>query len=406
MHILIVTQYFWPENFRINDIALGLKEKGHKVTVLTGQPNYPEGKFYKGYSFWGPSTEDYSGIKIIRVPLIPRGKSKKLELILNYLSFVFFASLIAPFRCREKYDLIFVWQTSPVTVGLPALLIKKIKKAPIMFYVLDLWPESLSATGAVTSLKILKLVEKLVKFIYNGCDKILVQSMAFIPEITKFGIEKEKILYFPGSAEEVYQPTIIDNNAPERKNIPDGFKVMFAGSIGVSQDFETILSAAEKLKDHKDIQWVILGDGRMFPWVKEQVEKRELNNVHLLGRHPTESMPRYFSLADVMLITLKKEHIFAVTIPAKTQSYLACGKPIIAALDGEGARIIEEAEAGLSVPAESPDKLADAVLKMYKMSDNERNLMGLNARQYFEANFDRNVLLDRLNMWIQNLRNK
>lgn len=403
MHILVVTQYFWPENFRINDIALGLKAKGYQITVLTGQPNYPEGKFYQGYSFWRPDTEEYSGIKIIRVPLIPRGKSKKLELILNYLSFVFFASLIAPFRCKDKYDLIFVWQTSPVTVGLPALLLKKIKKAPIMFYVLDLWPESLSATGAVTSPKILKLVENLVKFIYNGCDKILVQSMAFIPEITKFGIDKEKILYFPSTAEEIYKPTTIDNNAPEKKNMPDGFKVMFAGNIGVAQDFKTILSAAEKLKDHKTIQWIILGDGRMLPWVKEQVEKRALSNVHLLGRHPTESMPRYFALADVMLITLKKEHIFAVTIPAKTQSYLACGKPIIAALDGEGARIVEEAQAGVSVPAESPDKLAEAVLKMYKMSENERNIMGLNARQYSENNFDRKLLLNRLNTWIINL---
>lgn len=179
MRILIVTQYFWPESFRINDIALGLRDKGHKVTVLTGQPNYPAGSFFPGYGFFKKIREDYNGVDVVRVPLLPRGSGGGVRLVLNYLSFAFFASILAPFRCRSGYDVIFVYEPSPITVGLPALLLKKLKHAPIMFWVQDLWPESLSATGAVRSAWVLKLVERLVRSIYRGCDVILVQSRAF-----------------------------------------------------------------------------------------------------------------------------------------------------------------------------------------------------------------------------------
>lgn len=407
MNILIVTQYFWPEDFRINDLALGLKDKGHQITVLTGQPNYPGGSFFSGYGFFRKWREHYEGIEVVRVPLIPRGKGGGLRLALNYLSFVFFASLLSPFRCRGKYDVIFVYEPSPVTVGLPALLLKKLKRAPVAFWVQDLWPESLSATGAVKSAWILKLVERLVKFIYRGCDLILVQSKAFYDPIQKLGVEMARIEYFPNSAEALYKPVTLTNDAPERAAMPDGFRVMFAGNIGVAQDFETILAAAEKLKAYPDIHWVVLGDGRMAPWVKEQITQRGLSDtVHLLGRHPVEAMPRYFALADAMLVTLKREPIFALTIPAKVQSYLACGKPIVAALDGEGASVVTEARAGLTAPAESPDALAAAILEMYRMSESDRQAMGERGLQYFETHFERNMLLARLDDWFNRMKNR
>jgi len=404
LKVLIVTQYFRPENFRINDLVLGLKERGHEVKVLTGVPNYPGGRFFTGYNFLGPFFETYEDIPVFRVPLIPRGNGSRIRLVLNYFSFVFFACLIGPFRRLGPVELIFIYEPSPITVCLPALLLKKLKSAPVIFWMQDLWPESLSATGAITSKKILKIVDILVRFIYRGCDRIFVQSLAFIEPVKRQGGDQNRILYFPNSAEELYKPVKLKSNAPEHGMMPDGFCVTFAGNIGAAQDFDTILNAAERLKDHTEINWVVIGDGRMFPWVQRQVIERNLSEtVHLLGRYPTEAMPRFFALSDVLLVTLKKEPIFALTIPSKVQSYLACAKPIIAALDGEGARVVEEAGAGVTCPAENPKALAEAVLKLYNISRMEREDMGQKGRSYFEKHFEREMLLDRLEGWMEAL---
>lgn len=404
MKILIVSQYFWPENFRINDLAVGLKKKGHQITVLTGIPNYPDGHFFQGYGFFKKMRQDYQGVKVIRVPLLPRGKGGNFLMVLNYFSFAFFSSILAPFFCRGKFNLIFVFQLSPVTQALPALILKKLKSIPIMFWVQDLWPESLSATGAVRSKIILKIVEKLVSFIYSRCDRILIQSRAFSPSIERLGVEYDRIQYFPNSAEEIYEPMVPEADASEQAALPNGFRVMFAGNIGAAQDFPTILKAAEKLKDYPDIHWLILGDGRIRPWVEAQIEEQGLEKtVRLLGRHPIELMPLYFSFADVMLVTLKKEYIFSLTIPAKVQSYLACARPIIAALDGEGARVVEEAGAGLTCPAGDPESLAKTVLKAYNMTADDREKMALQGRVYFEKNFESRMLLDRLDGWLSEL---
>jgi len=404
VNILIVTQYFWPENFRINDLVLGLIERGHQVKVFTGIPNYPDGTYFKGYGLIRQSRQDYFGSKVIRVPLIPRGKGGGLRLALNYLSFAICSSVLAPFLCRGKIDIIFVFEPSPITVGLPALVLKKIRSIPIMFWVQDLWPESLTAAGSVRSPKIIDMVTWLVRMIYKGCDKILVTSQAYLDKIEKVGVSSDRLYYFPQSAEEVYQPVVIESNAPEDGFMPTGFRVMFAGNIGAAQDFATILGAAEILKDYHDIHWIIVGDGRKRKWVETEVQTRGLSDIfHLIGRYPVESMPRFFSLADVMLVTLKKEPIFALTIPAKVQSYLACGKPIIAALDGEGGRLITESKAGLSCPAEDSNALAGAVLKMYKMPKSQLENMGKQGRKFYLANFERNMLIDRLQSWMQEL---
>jgi len=398
MKILVLTQYFWPENFRINDLTAGLVEKGHEVTVLTGIPNYPGGSFFPGYGMFKNMRQGYRGAKIIRVPLVPRGNGGKFRLVFNYFSFAFFASILAPFVCSGKYDVIFVYEPSPISVGLPAIVLKKIKSARILFWVQDLWPESLSATGAVSFSPVLTIVKRLVRFIYHECALILVQSRAFIPSVQSFGIDSERILYFPNSAEEFYRPVEMKADAVERKLIPPGFIVMFAGNIGAAQDFGTIIAAAEILKGYEAIHWVIIGDGRMLPWVREEITVRNLNaNFLFLGRHPAEMMPQYFALADVLLVTLKDEEIFSFTIPAKVQSYLACAKPIIASLSGEGARVIQESGAGFSCPPENPDALAKMVLKMYHMDERERHSIGLKGRRYFENNFEREMLLEQLN---------
>jgi glycosyltransferase involved in cell wall biosynthesis len=404
LNIIIVTQYFWPENFRINDLALGLKGRGHKVDVLTGLPNYPTGRLFSGYNYLNRRRDYFNNIPVFRAPLIPRGNGGGIRLVLNFFSFAISASLSVPLYCRKNYDIIFVYEPSPITVLFPALTVKMTKSIPLVFWMQDLWPESLSATGAVQSALILKSVELMVRLLYKGCDKILAQSKSFIPSIIRLGADPAQIAYYPNSAEKLYQPVNVTKDARERKLLPKGFRITFAGNIGVAQDFETILSAAEKLKSVQDIHFIILGDGRMLPWVRNEVQRRGLEkSFHLLGRHPADAMPRFFALSDALLVTLKKKPIFALTIPSKIQSYLACAKPIIAALDGEGARIVEEADAGITCPAENQQALADAILKLYKMSEKQRKEIGCNGRRFFEKHFEREMLLNRLEEWMHDI---
>lgn len=402
--ILVVTQYFWPEEFRINDLALGLRARGHEVKVLTGLPNYPGGRFFDGYGPAGPRRESHHGIEVRRVPLIPRGRGGALRLALNYLSFAVCASLWAPFVCRDRYDAILVFEPSPVTVGIPARVLRWTTGAPMLFWVQDLWPESLEATGAVRTRWILRSIARLTRFIYRGCDRILIQSRAFLGPVTRVGADPARVAYFPNTCEALYHPVELPPDAPERALLPRGFVVMFAGNIGAAQDFPTILTAARRLRDHPDIHWVVLGDGRLAPWVRAEVERLGLqNNVHMLGRHPVSSMPRFFAAADALLVTLRREPIFALTIPTKIQSYLACARPIVAAVEGEGARIIEEAGAGIVAKPQDAEGLADAVLALHSMPARKRQAMALAGRAYFDEHFARDRLLEQLEGWVVEL---
>ncbi|MDP8262998.1 MAG: glycosyltransferase family 4 protein [Candidatus Ancaeobacter aquaticus] len=403
MNILILTQYFWPESFLINDIAVGLIEKGCKVTVFTGKPNYPQGSFYEGYGFFKKSREFYKGIKIIRVPLIPRGKSGKIRLVINYVFFTLVSTLIAPIICKEQYDAQLVFEPSPIFIGIPAIVLKKIRKIPIFFWVQDLWPESVSATDTVKSSRIINFIGHLVRYIYSNCDKILIQSKAFTESIIKWGGAKDKIEYYPNSVEDYFTREIKQHESSLDLVSPDGFKIMTAGNIGKAQSFETLIKAAEIVKTKNDkIHWIIIGDGRMKSWVENEVENRGLSDVvHLIGRHPKNTMPYFFSLADVMLVSLKKDPIFALTIPSRVQSYLACGKPIIGSLDGEGARIVNEAQAGITCPTENPEALADIALRFYGMPVDDMKKMGCRGRAFFKKEFEREMLLERLNQMIR-----
>jgi colanic acid biosynthesis glycosyl transferase WcaI len=398
MRILIVTQYFWPESFRINDLATGLRERGHEVTVYTGKPNYPEGRYFPGYGFFRRTREDYEGVRVIRAPLIPRGRSGRVGLVLNYLSFALCAALLAPFLCRGRYDAILVYEPSPITVGLPAVVIKWVKRAPLLFWVQDLWPENLSATGMVRSKWVLGLVARFARFLYRRSDIVLVQSEAFIQPIRALGIEQRKILYYPNSAEAIYRP-VAAATPPS-----DGFRVMFAGNIGAAQDFDTILAAAELMREERGIHWIIVGDGRMHGRVESEVTRRGLGaTVQLLGRHPVESMPAFFATADALLVTLAPEPVFSLTIPSKVQSYLACGRPIVGALDGEGARVIVESGAGIAGPAGDAAGLAESVRRLHGMTREARESMGACGRRYFEQHFERERLLGRLEGWMSEL---
>jgi len=395
VRILIVTQYFWPESFRINDLALGMRDRGHDVTVLTGLPNYPDGNLYPGYSLLS-RRETYDGIRIKRVPLIPRGNSNGPRLLANYASFAALASVLGPFRCRQEYDIVLTFQASPVTVALPAMIMKWRRHVPMLMWVQDLWPESLSATGAVKSPWVLKQVDRFVRQAYRQSARVLVQSEGFISHVESRGVSRDRIDYMPNWAEDFFRPVTLADDAPEHAEMPPGFRILFAGNIGKGQAFDTILAAAEKTRTRPDIQWVVLGDGRDRERVAAEIERRELTaTVHLLGRRPVESMPWYYAAADALLITLTKAPIFAMTIPSKVQSCLASGKPILAALDGEGARVVAESKAGLVGPAEDADRLARHAVALADMSVTDRDTMGRRARSFYEEQFDRGLVLDR-----------
>ncbi len=406
MKILIVSQYFWPENFRINDLAAGLKDKGHEVTVLTGLPNYPGGKFFPGYSLC-VRKEHYNGITIKRVPLFPRGKSGKISLVLNYVSFVFSACILAPFYCRDKYDAIFVCALSPITAALPAIWLKKIKKTPLILWILDLWPESLSATNSIRSPFILKCMDNVVRFIYKHCDRILVASEGFISSVASRGGAQDKIAFLPNWAEDIYRPVQPQDVRlpflPEE--LPQGFKLVFAGNIGAAQDFPTILAAFESLKEYKDIHLLVFGRGRMYDQVKAEIHARGLQGqVHLRGGYPAEDMPHIFSVADALLVTLKKEPIFSVTIPGKLQSYLACGRPVVGALDGEGAKLIRASGAGFVSPSGDAQALREVILKMYEASAAQREDMGAKGLRHCREHFCREALIARVMTVIRELK--
>ncbi len=395
MRILIVTQYFWPENFRINDLSIALTERGHEVVVLTGKPNYPQGKFYKNYSFFSNRTEVWKNIKIYRSPIIPRGKAGRLRLLLNYFSFAFFNS-IRGLSIKGNFDKILVYEPSPITVGLPAIVMKWRKNAPIYFWVQDLWPQSVTAAGGMNNKTVITLLDKLTRWIYKKSDKVLIQSEGFRDIIKEQGVKNDDIEFYPNSVEGLFSVTMPKPDTLSK--LPKGFKIMFAGNIGESQDFETIVEAAKIVAlTNRDIQWIILGNGRKYHYVESKIKEYGLNdNFHLLGSHPVESMPDFFACADCLLVSLKRDYIFSLTIPSKIQSYLACGKPILASLDGEGGRIVNEAKAGLIVEAENPDKLAMKALEFFDLAEGERKQMGNNGRKYFEENFERELLVSRL----------
>lgn len=401
MRVLIVTQVFWPENFRINDLATELVERGHHVTVLTGIPNYPEGSVAPDYRREPKRFAKLGGVEIVRVPIVVRGRSKA-QLVLNYLSFVASAVLVGAWKLRGRpFDVIFVYEPSPVTVGIPAIVQRRLKRAPVVFWVLDLWPETLEAIGVVRSPFLLRAVGKLVSFIYHRCDLILAQSRRFVPQIEKYCKTPRPIEYFPSWAEPVFGQGA-DTPAPEVPRVLGAFNVMFAGNIGEAQDFPTILAAAESLKAHSHIRWLVVGDGRMAAWVREEIARRELQGcVLMLGRYPVERMPSFYLHADALLVALRDQPIFAMTIPGKLQSYLAAGVPVVAMLNGEGAEVVERSRSGVTCAAGDHRALAAAVLRMASLSDEERAQMRRNALQVSAQEFGRDRLITQLERWFQ-----
>jgi len=395
LKVLVVSQYFYPENFRINDLCYGLKDLGHEVEVLTGKPNYPKGNFYKGYSWNTKKAEIINGIKVYRSNLISRGNSGGFRLFLNYISFVFFGS-IKLFFIKQKFDKIFVYAPSPITVGFIGILASFIFRAKPFLWVHDLWPESLKDAGGIKNKIILGLVNLMTKSIYFFYDTILVQSPRFKDYMIEQGVNKNKIFYYPYYAESFYK--VVKPKSSVKLIFPDGLNILFAGNIGVAQSFDTIISAANKIRSIKDnINFIIIGEGRDKQRVMEKISKMSLeNNFKFLGSFPSEKMSDFFACADALLVSLKKSKIFKLTIPGKLQSYLASGKPIIGSIDGIGSDIINNSKSGYASPAENYEMLAKSIIRFSNLTIKEKLEMGINARKYFEKEFERNKLLLKL----------
>lgn len=394
MRILLISQHFYPESFKCNDVAFDLAKRGNKVTVLTGIPNYPKGSFFDGYGLFKKRREKVKGVRIIRLPLIPRGKSRAIELVLNYFSWSIIATIWMCFHALvHKYDCVLVHETSPVMQAFPAVVVKKIQKIPFYFWVLDLWPESLCCAGDVNNKHILGFFEGMVRYLYKQADKILISSKGFKRSICEKGNFASKIVYFPNWAEDVFK-----NDTPYQiPELPDGFKIMFAGNIGEAQDFDHIMEAALLLKDNKDIKFVLVGDGRKRAWIEDFVKKEQLQEtVHLMGRHPLQAMPAFFNKADVMLVSLKNSTIFNLTAPAKLQAYMASAKPIAAMLNGEGAGLVKEAKCGMAVPAEDAEGLAKIILELYSLDAGALRTMGENGKYFCDLHFNKDKCIDHL----------
>lgn len=394
MRLLVVSQYFWPENFRINDLVAEMVSRGHEVTVLTGKPNYPEGIIFPEFAKAPTAFSHFAGADIVRLPMLPRGKGN-FRLALNYLSFALAGVCLSPFLLRgRRFDAIFVCLLSPVTSALPAVVMRWLRRIPSVVWVLDLWPQSLEAVGALKSKRALALVALLAGYIYRRSDRILGQSKSSISEICRYLPDSSRVSYFPS-----WSDAILPNDVLPATEIPirrDLFNIVFTGNVGEAQDFPSILAAAESLR--KDpIRWIIVGDGRKADWVKAEIARRRLeSNVVMVGRFPLDRMASFYAHADALLVSLRADPIFAMTIPAKVQAYLNASRPILAMLDGDGADVVRAADAGYAVPAGDWNGLTEAVRRLAAASPAERARLSQNGLAYSAREFDRATLMTRL----------
>ncbi|PNB73581.1 glycosyltransferase WbuB [Pseudomonas sp. GW456-E7] len=390
MKILVVSQYFWPEFFIINDLVRNLTAQGHVVKVLTGKPNYPEGVVFDGYSASGYQEEIYeSSVKICRAPLRPRGSSGAKNLLLNYLSFVVNGLRYYPRAVKgENFDAIFVFAMSPITAAIPAIYLKWKLKSHLTIWVQDLWPESLSATGFIKNKTALRLAGWMVRGIYAFADTLLVQSRAFREPVSRYA-DPGKIVYYPNSYQDVPPSTEQTRiPAPLLAELENNFCLVFAGNLGTAQSVETLVEVADKLRGLSGLKIVLVGSGSMLSWIESQKQSRALDNLILAGRFPASEMPHFFSRAAGLLVTLKQNEAFSYTIPSKVQAYLAAGRPIIAALDGEGARIVQEAGAGLTCPAQDAEGMANSIEQLFHMTLEQRESLGQSGRAYYLEHFE------------------
>lgn len=387
MHLLVVSQYFYPEEFRINDMCREWVKRGYRVTVVTGIPNYPQGRFYKGYGLFKKRLEKHEGIEIIRLPIIPRG-NRSIQLVLNYFSFVFSGMVWQRFT-KLKADYVFIFEVSPMTQALPGIWYAKKRKIPCYLYVQDLWPENVEIVTGIQSPWVIGPINKMVDYIYKRCNQIFVTSQSFKKAIEARGVDNKKIVYWPQYAEDFYVPL------KKRKN-DNTFRVIFTGNIGYAQGLDILPQTALLLK-RENIKFILVGDGRYKNELKKEIELLNVQEMfQLIGRQPATEIPQLLSKADAAFFSFMDNPLFEMTIPAKLQSYMACGMPIIAAVSGESKELIESAECGLCSPMGDAKKLAEVIRRIQNL---DLQTMGNNSLLYAQKYFSKEKLLNEIDYY-------
>ena len=404
-HILLISQYFFPESFRVNDMACEWVKRGYRVTVLTGIPNYPMGKYFEGYDKKHRTREVWNGVNIIRIPLIPRGNSRNklinaAGMAANYFSFI--RSGKKWVRSKEAADLhadlVFTFEVSPMTQAMIGVWYGKRYNVPTYLYVQDLWPENVETVTGIHNRAVIGPIDKMVDKIYRETGTIFTTSPSFVNAIVnrKIPVTREKVHYWPQYAEDFYRPMPpkkidgIDQN--------DGYyKIAFTGNIGTAQGLDILPKAAKMLIDEK-VRFIIVGDGRYQARFEEQIDELGVRDKFvMIPRVPAERVPEILSNVDAGFISFNKTPLWENTIPAKLQSYMACGKAIIASASGETERVIKEAECGVCCEIGNAEALADGIRAMMK---SDSNAMGSRAREYFEEKFDKKRLMDEMDRFL------
>lgn len=396
---LVVCQHYWPESFRINDITDFLVEKKCDVEVLCGLPNYPSGTFTKGYSYFHPRVQEHNGVHVRRAFEIPRGNNSNLRIFVNYISFPIASLFHIPRLLFKRYDKILLYQLSPVMMSIAGIIVGKINHIETTMYVLDLWPENLFSVLPIKNEFVNKLVTKISHWHYRHVDKLVVLSYKMknrLVEVT--GISEDKITVLPQACEKFYEQDIEDKKL--KSQYKKGFNILFAGNISPAQSFETILAAAKMLKKQglDDINWIIVGDGMSRKWLEAEVKKAKLqDNFHFEGSKPPTDIPRYTAISDLLIGCLVKSEFLEATVPAKVMSYIAAGRPMVLAMDGEVQDLINKTiKNGYASPTEDAAALAANIKKIHDMSPQERTTMGRRGRAYHMKHFERNIILSKL----------
>lgn len=404
-HILVVSQYFYPEQFRINDICMEWVRRGYEVTVITGIPNYPQGKFFADYGLTKRRKEMWNGVQIIRIPLVPRGKSY-IGLACNYLSFVV-SGWIWNIFTGIKADIVFNYEVSPMTQALVGVWYAKKRKIPCYLYVTDLWPDDVEIITGIHNKFIIGMISRLCNYIYTRCNRIFTSSESFLKKINERGISKDKLEFWPQYAEDFYVPykaESIDALCDETGIRKDGrMNLIFAGNIGYSQGLQILVRVASLLKRQGEkVRFVLIGDGRYKEKLLAEIEKEGVKDYFLfMNKKPPEEIPKYLAAGDASLICLSKSEVFSMTIPAKTQSCLACGKPVLVSADGEVQEVIRKAGCGLYSAAGDAKGLYENICRMSHMTQPELTELGEKALTYYKENFEKEMLLSHMDGYLK-----
>ena len=402
MKILIISHHFWPEQFIINDVVDLLKRKKNKINILTTKPNYPKGKFYDGYNFFNKTFDKYNGLSLIRCPVIPRYKASNLNLIINYFSYIFFSSIFLLTLFFKKYDYIFVYQTSPVTSAIPAILISKFKKIPLIIWVQDLWPETLKGTSHIKSKLIYKIIQSVSDKIYRSADILFAQSKSMTAQLQK-KYKKNSTFYLPNLIQKTIKP-IKSGKFRKKLNLEKSINIMFAGNLGDAQNLELIVNLSKKYQN-KNIKFLIVGAGSKYEFLIKLKKKNKLENLLLFGHQNIKKMPLYFSLADFMLLTLKNKKIFSITVPNKLIAYMAASKPIISFIKGETSEIIKDANCGYYIQNYSFNSICKIMDKVLKIKKTNLKKWSLNSNKYYKNNYTQEIFYKKLILGIKKYEN-